>query len=173
MNRAIDVAMYIINICNKKDNFPNINGCNLQPILFLVQAYFLKYADRPCFEDKIIKSNMFNTIIINDVNNTFPFLLCFKHIYFQNEYYINTEGQLFNHRRDSVRNMRKISFKWNNICISDRLMINDVLEKIKDFDSKELHDMVMEIPVVKNAQLVITKEEIYNYVKGKEMKFWE
>lgn len=173
MNKAIDVALYVINTYNRRSNFPDINGYNLQPILFLIQAHFLKYENRPCFEDEIIKNSFHNVIIIYEVNEQFPFMLYSNYIYFQDGYYVNKEGKLYNHRRDKLMDIRTVDFKWNTISIYDRLVINDLLEKIKDFDSKELYNMVMEIPIVKDARLVITKEEIYNYVKGKEMKFWE
>lgn len=165
MNKAIDVALYVINTYNRRSDFPDINGYNLQPILFLIQAHFLKYENRPCFEDEIIKNSFHNVIIIYEVNEQFPFTLYSNYIYFQDSYYVNKEGKLYNHRRDRL-DIRKIDFKWNTISIYDRLVINDLLEKIKDFGSKELHDMVMELPVVKDARLVITNSEIKEFSKN-------
>lgn len=52
MNKALDVANYVISYCNEK-NIP-ITHLKLQKLLYFIQANFLFVLDKPCFNDEII-----------------------------------------------------------------------------------------------------------------------
>lgn len=144
---AIDVAMYVVNICNRKKNFPEIFDYNLQPILFLIQADFLMNTEdhRLCFKDTVYMDDNIG-IKISEVQKYFPYyvyLYLNDPIPFCKYYYTNNKNGLYTFR-DGLK-INKKYFDWNTIDINDRLRINDVLKKLNGFSIQELNDMIVKL----------------------------
>lgn len=130
MNRALDVARYVINYSNERDY--GISNLKLQKIMYFIQAYFLAYEPDhdPCFPEKIEAWDF--GPVIPDVYHEFK-------QYGSGNIPRITSYIVFN--EDALWNVQRKDYDPNIICERERNMIDAVVDRFSDYSASDLVEL--------------------------------
>lgn len=134
MYQALDVANYIVKVCNDKEKYLNV--LKLQKILYFVQAEFLVVKQKPCFLEDIEKSS-FGPVVLT--------------VY--QKYKVYTSNFPHNLRIGKIR-----------ISKEDKELINKTVDECLKYSSTALADIIYHqepwIKAYENQNKVILNEDI-------------
>lgn len=124
---VLDISRYVINYSNEKDY--GISNLKLQKILYFIQAYFLTSTEthRMCFEEKI---------------EAWDFGPVVPEAYHEFKQYgsgdIPTVDSYIEFDPNDIWNVCRIEFDDSNINNSDKKMINEIVDKFRDYSATDL-----------------------------------
>lgn len=156
MCNVLDIAIYIINYCNKKCYY--ISNLRLQQILYFTQTTFLVIHNKECFQEEI-EAWDFGAVIpsiykkfCKYANLNIPVI----------EEYIDTSK--------GVWNAYYKNFTWDIISQHDIDLINEVIETCEKYSISELLSIITNQQpwIDANKKLydkTINKQELLNYFK--------
>lgn len=155
MNKAIDVARFIINCSNKKKYY--ISNLRLQKILYFAQMEFI-LNNSLCFEDEI-QAWDYGPVVPNVYNE-------FKRFGASNIPQILT----FFDKSEGILKIKKIDYKESVINSSDRHLIEKVIDECSQYSTSQLVRIThAQLPWIeahnKGKNSVISVDSIKSFIK--------
>lgn len=157
MNKALDVARYVINYSNERGY--GISNLKLQKIMYFIQAYFLAYepGHAPCFPERI-EAWDFGPVVPAVYHE-------FKQ-YGSGNIPIITSYIVFNEKE--LWNVHREEYNADIIDEEEQKMINAVVDQFSDYSASDLVELTHHQAPWKDAYMQgrnceITQESIRGY----------
>ena len=154
--RVMDVARYVINVCNK--NGYGITNLRLQKILYFIQVDFLTNLGKPCFDEDIEAWN-FGPVI--------------PEVYHEFKCYGNSKIPLVRRYIENETNIWDSQiryFDYKKLDKEDRRRIEDIIRQCERYTTSELveitHNQTPWVQAYKRRyDNIITRDSLVRYFK--------
>lgn len=149
MYNVLDVCRYAINYSNDKEY--GISNLKLQKILYFIQACFLTNTESqaPCFREKI-EAWDFGPVVPEAYRE-------YKQYGSSN---IPTIVSFVDFDEEDLWNTRRIDYDGDIIALSDKMLINAVIDKFADYSATDLVTLTHNQAPWKNAYVPYQNNEI-------------